>query len=97
MALFRMILIAKELVRMKIRNNDELKLFEETLDRCEASVMVVTAQGTQYDMKDPAQRILGLAEMIRGKGINEPEIFASSYTDEMKLFDYLNATEKKIA
>ena len=28
---------------MKIRNNDELKLFEETLDRCDASVLVVTA------------------------------------------------------
>lgn len=92
-----MILIAKELVRMKIRNNDELKLFEETLDRCEASVMVVTAQGNQYDMKDPSQRCLGLAAMIRGEGINEPELFASSYADEMKLFEYLNATEKKTA
>ena len=43
---------------MKIRNNDELKLFEETLDRCEASVLVVTAQGEQYDLKDPAQRYI---------------------------------------
>ena len=54
---------------MKIRNNDELKLFEETLDRCDASVLVVTAQGDQYDLKDPAQRYLGIAEMIRGEGI----------------------------
>ena len=82
---------------MMIRNNKELKLFEETLDRCEASVMVVTAQGNQYDMKDPSQRCLGLAAMIRGRGINEPEIFASSCADEMRLFDYLNATEEKTA
>ena len=81
----------KGVVQMKIRNNDELKLFEETLDRCDASVLVVTAQGEQYDLKDPAQRYLGIAEMIREEGINEPELFASSYKDEMKLFGYLNA------
>ncbi len=82
---------------MKIRNNDELKLFEETLDRCEASVLVVTAQGMQYDLKDPAQRYFGIAEMLRGRGLDEPELFASSYKDEMKLFDYLSSVEKKSA
>ena len=82
---------------MKIRNNDELKLFEETLDRCSASVMVVTRQGDQYDMSDPAQRILGIAEMLRDNGSEEPELFASSCTDEMKFFDYLNTVEKKSA
>lgn len=82
---------------MKIRNNEELKLFEETLDRCEASVLVVTAQGKQYDLKEPAQRLLGIAEMILGEGVEEPEVFASSPADEMKLFDYLYATEKKTA
>ena len=76
---------------MKIRNNDELKLFEETLDRCDASVLVVTAQGDQYDLKDPAQRYLGISEMLREDGINEPELFASSYKDEMKFFEYLDA------
>ena len=81
----------KGVVKMKIRNNDELKLFEETLDRCDASVLVVTAQGEQYDLKDPAQRYLGIAEMLREDGINEPELFASSYKDEVKLFGYLNA------
>lgn len=82
---------------MKIRNNDELKLFEETLDRCSAPVLVVTQQGDQYDMSDPAQRILGIAEMISKDGYEEPELFASSYSDEMKLFDYLNTVEKKSA
>jgi hypothetical protein len=51
---------------MKIRNNDELKLFEETLDRCDASVLVVTAQGDQYDLKDPTQRYLGITAMLSG-------------------------------
>ena len=53
---------------MKIRNNDELKLFEETLDRCSASVLVVTQQGDQYDLADPAQRYLGIAEMLSKDG-----------------------------
>ena len=82
---------------MMIRNNDELKRFEETLDRCGSSVLMVTAGGDQYDLKDPAQRYLGIAEMIREEGINEPELFASSYKDEMELFRYLDTVEKKIA
>ena len=94
---FPQILIAKELVQMMIRNNDELKLFEETLDRCDASVMVVTAQGEQYDLMDPAQRYMGIAVMLTEKGLNEPELFASSYKDEMELFRYLDTVEKKIA
>ena len=91
------ILIAKELVQMKIRSNEELKLFEETLDRCSASVMVVTPQGDQYDLMDPMQRCLGIAAMIRDSGMEEPELFASSPEDEMQLFSYLDACEKKSA
>ena len=94
---FPVILIEKEWIQMKIRNNDELKLFEETLDRCSDSVLVVTPQGDQYDLTDPAQRILGIAEMLSKDGYEEPELFASSYADEMKLFAYLNTVEKKSA
>ena len=82
---------------MKIRNNDELKLFEETLDRCDASVLVVTAQGEQYDLKDPAQRYLGIAEMLRGDELSEPELFASSSRDEAVLFGYFRSIEKSVA
>ena len=82
---------------MKIRNNEELKLFEETLDRCTASVLVVTQQGEQYDLTDPAQRYLGIAEMLTKEGFEEPELFASSYQDEMLFFNYFDAVEKKIA
>ena len=82
---------------MKIRNNNELKLFEETLDRCDASVWVVTAQGDQYDLKDPAQRYMGIAALLSESGVNEPELFASSYKDEMKFFNYLNTVDKMIA
>ena len=83
------VLIAKELVQMMIRNSDELKRFEETLDRCRASVLVVTPRGLQYDLKDPAQRYLGIAEMLRGDESGEPELFASCCEDEMQFFHRL--------
>ena len=82
---------------MKIRNNEELKLFEETLDRCDASVLVVTQQGEQYDLADPAQRYLGIAELLSKTGCEEPELFASSAKDEMEFFRYLATVEKKSA
>ena len=91
------ILVAKELVQMKIRNNEELKLFEETLDRCDASVLLVTRQGKQYDLADPAQRYLGIAELLSKTGCEEPELFTSSARDEMEFFKYFNTVEKKSA
>ena len=82
---------------MRIRNNDELKLFEETLDRCDASVLVVTAQGDQYDLKDPAQRYLGISEMLLRDGVDEPEVYTSSCHDDAMFFEYFNAIEKSVA
>ncbi len=82
---------------MKIRNNEELKLFEETLDRCSDSVLLVTRQGEQYDLADPAQRYLGIAELLSRTVEEEPELFTSSVKDEMAFFEYFDAVEKKSA
>ena len=82
---------------MKIRNNDELKLFEETIDRCQSPVILITAQGEEYNLKIPAQRYLGIAEMLRGDDGTEPELFPSCREDEMRFFAYLNHVEKQIA
>ena len=83
---------------MMIRSNDELKRFEETLDRCEKSVYAVVPGGVQYDLKDPAQRYLGIAAMLDNEGWNEPELFADSRSDEVRLFAFLeNREERHIA
>ena len=82
---------------MRIRNNDELKLFEETLDCCDSSVLVVTAKGDQYDLKDPAQRHLGISELLTKDEFNEPEVFTSSCHDDMKFFEYFDTVEKTVA
>ena len=82
---------------MLIRNHEELKKFEETLDRCTKSVLVVTPRGDQYDLKDPAERYMGIAEMLRGDGCEEPELFASSQNDENVLLGYFSYLEKESA
>ena len=82
---------------MLIRNNDELKRFEETLDRCGRSVLMVTCNGDQYDLKDPAERYMGIAEMLRDNGWQEPELFATSAADEARLIRFLEDCSKEIA
>ena len=76
-------------MKMKICNKDELRLFEDTLDQCTQSVLVLTPEGDQYDLKNPMERYLGIASMI---GNEDPELYASNYEDEMKLFRYLEKT-----
>ena len=49
---------------MKIRNQTELKLFEETLDNCTSSVLLVTQQGEQYDLSDPSPGYTGKEKRI---------------------------------
>ena len=82
---------------MMIRNNDELKLFEETIERCQSSVMVLTPRGEQYDLKDPLQCYPGIAEMLKKDETEEPELFACCREDEMQLLSYLKRLENKAA
>lgn len=76
---------------MTIRNNKELALFEETLDRCSRTILLVSPLGKQYDLKNPIERCLGIAEMLRSDGAEEPELFTFCHEDEMNLFDFLAA------
>ncbi len=92
-----MILIAKEMGQMMIRNNDELKLFEETLENCNTSVLVLTPEGDQYDLKNPAEHSLGIASLLRKDEYDEPELFATSREDEMELIRYLCSVDRKSA
>lgn len=82
---------------MLIRNNDELKEFEETLGRCGRSVLLLTSRGEQYDLKNPAERYIGIAEMLQKDGADEPELFATSTADESLLLRYFALHEEKTA
>ena len=74
---------------MKICNKDELRLFEDTLEQCRSSVLVLTPEGEQFDLKNPMEKYAGIASLL---GSEDPELYASSREDEMKLIDYLQKT-----
>ena len=76
---------------MKIRNEAERAMFEKTIDRCNRTIWLVTPHGDNYDLNNPAERCVGIAEMIKATEYDEPEIFASCYEDEMIMFDFIIA------
>lgn len=82
---------------MIIRNNQELKMFEEALERCHHAVFLVTYRGDQYDLKDPSQHAQGIEELLTARGYQEPELFANSPADEVELFRFIIAQEKEVA
>ena len=71
---------------MKICNKEELRLFEDTLEQCRRPVLVLTPEGDQYDLKNPMEKYPGIASLLSDE---DPELFASSSEDEMKLFRFL--------
>ncbi len=79
---------------MIIRNERELTLFEETLDRCRSTLWLIAPCGKQYDLKDPVERCLGIAEMLKSQGVDEPELFTTSFGDEMRLFEFMAAQKR---
>lgn len=81
---------------MTIRNNKELELFEETIDKCSRPIWLISPFGKQYDLKNPMERILGIAEMLKSEGAEEPELFTSCYEDEMNIFAFI-AVQKAAA
>ena len=76
---------------MVIRNENELALFEEILNRCQSTVWLTSTCGKQYDLKKPLERCLGIAQMLKYQSADEPEIFTTSYGDEMRLFEFITA------
>jgi hypothetical protein len=41
-------------------------------------------------MKDAIERCLGIAEMLKSQDVDEPELFTTSYGDEMRLFEFIS-------
>lgn len=76
---------------MKIRNDEELVLFEKAIDRCNRTIWLITPCGKSYDLKRPSERYKAIAEMISASEYEEPEIYASCIEDEMTLFEFLAA------
>ncbi|MDD3334143.1 MAG: hypothetical protein PHI98_01375 [Eubacteriales bacterium] len=74
---------------MKIRSNEELLMFERTINACRAPVWLVTTDGQRYNLKNPMERYLGIGKLIRGHAIDDLEIYTSNREDEMCFFGYI--------
>ena len=56
---------------MIIGSERELVLFEETLGQCQNTVWLISTCGKQYDLKNPLERCLGIAEMLKYQSAEE--------------------------
>ena len=74
---------------MTIRNNVEMQMFENVIDRCSRPLWLVTSEGEQINLKTPAGRTQGIKKMMNAAALEEPELFASCHEDEMVVFEYI--------
>ena len=74
---------------MWIRNNEDIRRFEKTIDKCRESVIVVTNNGDNYDLKDFREYYLGLASILNPNENEEPEVFACLLLNYLKDTDEL--------
>ena len=73
---------------MSIRTENELKKFEDAINRCRNTVFVVTPDGTEYDLKAPEDHKKGMAALFNADDSMDAEIFATTHEDEMVMIDY---------
>ena len=50
---------------MTIRNEEELRMFEDMIKRCKRTVLLVTPEGEQFDLTTFVGRIQGINAMLR--------------------------------
>ena len=74
---------------MSIRTESELKDFENVINHCHSTVYVVTPDGTEYDLKSPAEHEAGIEKLVNAEEAEEAEIFATTHEDEMAVMDYM--------
>ena len=76
---------------MTIRNEEELRMFEDMIKRCKRTVLLVTPEGEPTFVG----RIQGINAMLRMKDdCQEPELFTSCFEDEMIILEYLDHCRK---
>ena len=75
---------------MTVRNNDELKLFLDTIDQCE-EVILITPDRTEYNLNDLRERFIGLGKVMSSEESPELEVYARNREDVAKLFHYMES------
>ncbi len=78
---------------MTVRNDEELKLFLDTVDQCE-DVILVTPDRMEYNLKDLRERIIGLGKVIDSEETPALEVYSQNSEDVARLFRYMASIEK---
>lgn len=77
---------------MTVRNNNELKLFLDTVDQCE-DVILVTPDRMEYNLKDLRERFIGLGKVMSSEENPELEVYSQNREDVAKLLHYIESIE----
>ena len=79
--------IQQEVETMRNRTENDVRKFSEALDRCRRPVFLVSADGTQYNMKSANDYYSGMGRWINDTR-GEMEIFTSCFDDEAVMMDF---------
>ena len=79
--------IQQEVETMRNRTENDVRKFSEALDRCRRPVFLVSADGTQYNMKSGNDYYSGMGRWINDTR-GEMEIFTSCFDDEAVMMDF---------
>ena len=73
---------------MTTRTENEVRIFNEAINKCRMPVFLVSSDGTQYNMKSADQNKTGMAKWSKDRN-NEMEIFTCDLEDEMIMMSFL--------
>ena len=78
---------SKEEKTMKNRTENDVRNFNEAIDKCTRPVWLVSSDGTYYNMKSAEEHNVAMAKWINDVN-DEMEIFTSTYEDEVVMIDF---------
>jgi hypothetical protein len=80
---------SKEEKTMTTRTENDVRTFNEAIDKCTRPVWLVSSEGTYYNMKSAEEHDAAMALWIKDSN-DEMEIFACSYEDEAVMTRFWN-------
>ena len=72
---------------MRTRTENDVRIFNEAIDKCTRPVWLVSSDGTTYNMKSAADHDTAMAKWVSDTN-DEMELFASTYEDEAVMMGF---------
>ncbi|MDO5133038.1 MAG: hypothetical protein Q4D81_08650 [Eubacteriales bacterium] len=72
---------------MKTRTENDVRTFNEAIDKCKRPVWLVSSNGTFYNMKSAAEHDTAMAKWVNDAN-DEMEIFTNSLEDEAVMMGF---------